>query len=194
MFGIFKKKPAAAQTQTKLPGSVEFAREVLAESFEAYKLARRDRPREHNQPHAYSGDAAIMSSHFMMNRRVRDLVRNTAQGKRVRQAFQDLIVGTGFQTFAWPFAPSEMFMLATELQKVDDGEIGPRLQYALESDDLYEEWVERPVAIRHGRPPVPHGNGADGGWRDGHHRKRPDYPLLPEELQNRPAVLPDPRA
>lgn len=146
MFGIFKKKPAAAaQPQTKLPGSVEFAREVLAESFEAYKLARRDRPREHNQPHAYSGDAAIMSSHFMMNRRVRDLVRNTAQGKRVRQAFQDLIVGTGFQTFAWPFAPSEMFMLATELQKVNDGEIGPRLQYALEADDLYEEWSSDPA-------------------------------------------------
>lgn len=142
MFGFFKRK--AAPQQAKVPGSVEFAREVLAESFEAYKLARRDRPREHNQPHAYSGDAAIMSSHGLMNRRVRDLVRNTAQGKRVRQAFQDLIVGTGFQTFAWPFAPSEMFQLATELQRVDDGEIGPRLQYALESDDLYEEWSSDP--------------------------------------------------
>lgn len=141
MFGLFKKK---AIQQAKLPGSVEFAREVLAESFEAYRLARRDRPREHNQPHAYSGDAAIMSSHFMMNRRVRDLVRNTAQGKRVRQAFQDLVVGTGFQTFAWPFAPSELFQLATELKRVEDGEIGPRLQYALESDDLYEEWSSDP--------------------------------------------------
>lgn len=143
MFGFLKRKPAQ-QTRSKLPGTVEFAREVLAESFEAYKLARRDRPREHNQPHAYSGDAAIMSSHYMMNRRVRDLVRNTAQGKRVRQAFQDLIVGTGFQTFAWPFLPSEMFLLSTELQRVDDGDIGPRLQYALESDDLYEEWSSDP--------------------------------------------------
>ncbi len=142
MFGLFKRsKPVA---ETKPPGSVEYAREILAESFEAYRLARRDRPREHNQPHAYSGDAAIMSSHGLMNRRVRDLVRNTAQGKRVRLAFQDLIVGTGFQTFAWPFAPAEMFNLATELQRLEDGEIGPRLQYALEADDLYEEWSSDP--------------------------------------------------
>lgn len=141
MFNWLKKKPAA---ETKPPGSRDYAQAILAESFEAYRLARRDRPREHNQPHAYSGDAAIMSSHGLMNRRVRDLVRNTAQGKRVRLAFQDLIVGTGFQTFAWPFAPSEMFNLAIELQKIDDGEIGPRLQYALEADDLYEEWSSDP--------------------------------------------------
>lgn len=143
MFGWLKRKPEA--TQTAAPGSRDFANEVLSEAFEAYRLARRDRPREHNQPHAYSGDAAIMSSHGLMNRRVRDLVRNTAQGKRVRHAFQDLIVGTGFQTFAWPFAPDEMFQLATELQRVEDGEIGPRLQYALESDDLYEEWSSDPL-------------------------------------------------
>jgi hypothetical protein len=137
MFGIFKKKPAAGdQPQTKLPGSVEFAREVLAESFEAYKLARRDRPREHNQPHAYSGDAAIMSSHFMMNRRVRDLVRNTAQGKRVRQAFQDLIVGTGFQTFAWPFLPWETMQIVEELDSVKEGVLMPRLKHFL---DAYPE-------------------------------------------------------
>jgi lambda family phage portal protein len=135
-----KSVSASTPSQDKVPGTVDFAREILAESFEAYKFARRDRPREHNQPHAYSGDAAIMSSHGLMNRRVRDLVRNTAQGKRVRQAFQDLIVGTGFQTFAWPFAPAEMFNLAVELQKLEEGEIGPRLQYALEADDLYEEW------------------------------------------------------
>lgn len=129
---------------TAVPGSADFARELLAESFEAYRLARRDRPREHNQPHGYSGDAAILSSHSLMNRRVRDLVRNTAQGKRVRQAFQDLIVGKGFQTFAWPFAPEEMLELVTELESLDGGVLGPRLQYALESDDLYEEWSSDP--------------------------------------------------
>jgi lambda family phage portal protein len=143
-----KRKPqASAPVQPKpeqIPGSVEFAREVLAESFEAYRLARRDRPREHNQPQAYSGDAAIMSSHGLMNRRVRDLVRNTAQGKRVRMAFQDLVVGTGFQTFAWPFAPQEMFQIITELEQLDEGDLGPRLQFALESDDLYEEWSSDP--------------------------------------------------
>lgn len=145
MFGWFKKKPATeAPKHPGIPGSVEHAREILAESFEAYRLARKDRPREHNQPHAYSGDAAIMSSHGLMNRRVRDLVRNTAQGKRVRFAFQDLVVGTGFQTFAWPFAPQEMFQIVTELERLEEGDLGPRLQFALESDDLYEEWSSDP--------------------------------------------------
>lgn len=142
---LWGKKAAKSTAKPEaLPGSVEFARGVLAESFEAYRLARRDRPREHNLPHAYSGDAAIMSSHGLMNRRVRDLVRNTAQGKRVRQVFQDLVVGTGFQTFSWPFAPEEMLEIVTELEQLDEGTLGPRLQFALESDDLYEEWSSDP--------------------------------------------------
>lgn len=154
MFGLFRKsrRPEAAFLPASIgptkpeatPGSIDYAKEILAESFEAYKLARRDRPREVNQPHAYSGDAAIMSSHNLMNRRVRDLVRNTAQGKRVRMAFQDLVVGTGFQTFSWPFAPQEMFQIVTELEKLEEGDLGPRLQFALESDDLYEEWSSDP--------------------------------------------------
>lgn len=146
MFGWLKKfmSAPAAEQPSAIPGSVEYAREVLAESFEAYRLARRDRPREHNLPHAYSGDAAIMSSHGLMNRRVRDLVRNTAQGKRVRQAFQDLVVGNGFQTFSWPFAPEEMLKLVTELEQLEQGTLGPRLQFALESDDLFEEWSSDP--------------------------------------------------
>lgn len=145
MFDWLRKlTTAATPRQTALPGGVEHARQILAESFEAYRLARRDRPGENNQPRAYSGDSAITGSHDLMNRRVRDLVRNTAQGKRVRTAFQDLIVGTGFQTFAWPFAPQEMFQIVTELERLEEGDLGPRLQYALESDDLYEEWSSDP--------------------------------------------------
>lgn len=139
-----RKKPATTSKPQASPGSADFAREAAAQAFEAYRLARRDRPRENNIPNAYSGDAAIMSSHGLMNRRVRDIVRNTAQGKRVRQAFQDLVVGTGFQTFSWPFAPEEMFQIVTELEQLDEGALGPRLQYALESDDLYEEWSSDP--------------------------------------------------
>ncbi len=103
---------------TQQPGSKNYARNLLAASWEAYRLARRDRPREHNQPHPYSGDSAILSSHDMMNRRVRDLVRNTAQGKRIRQALTDLVIGTGFQTFSWPFLPSETFEIVTELESL----------------------------------------------------------------------------
>jgi len=126
------------------PGSRAFAREILSQSWEAYRLARRDRPREHNQPHPYSGDAAILNSHDLMNRRVRDLVRNTAQGKRIRQAMTDLVIGTGFQTFSWPFLPSELFQIVTELESLQAGELGPRLQFALESDDLFDEWSSDP--------------------------------------------------
>lgn len=139
--GMFGGKQIAG---TASPGSVEHARQLLAQSFEAYKLARRDRPREHNQPYAYSGDSAIRSSHELMNRRVRDLVRNTAQGKRARQAFMDLVVGAGFQTFAWPFAPHELLELSTELETLEGGDIGPRLRFALEADDLFSEWADDP--------------------------------------------------
>jgi len=144
-FNFFKKPQPAASETAPVPGSLDHAREALAKSFEAYKFARRDRPHEANQPFSYSGDAAIQTSHWLMNRRVRDLVRNTAQGKRVKNAFQDLIVGTGFQTFSWPFAPQEMFQLVTELESLEGGKLGPRLQFALEADDLYDEWSSDPV-------------------------------------------------
>lgn len=142
---MFNRIKAAIQSffQSDSP-KAEGVRHADAESYEAFRLARKDRPREHNQPHAYSGDAAIMSSHDLMNRRARDLVRNVAQGKRIKSAFQDLIVGTGFQTFSWPFAPQEMLQLVTELDQLNQGTLGPRLQYALESDDLYEEWSSDP--------------------------------------------------
>lgn len=134
MFGWLKKK---AQPQ---PGSRDFAHDLLNQSWEAFRLARRDRPREHYQPHGYSGDSAILGSHDLLNRRTRDLMRNTSQAKRIVNAIVDLVVGTGVQTYAWPFAPSEMFEIVTELESLQSGNLGPRLTYALESDDLFEEW------------------------------------------------------
>lgn len=126
------------------PGSRDYAKELLNQSFEAYRLARRDRPREHNQPYGYSGDAAILGSHELMHRRTRDLVRNTAQAKRIISAIVDLVVGTGMQTYSWPFASSELFEIVTELESLQAGELGPRLTFALESDDLFEEWSSDP--------------------------------------------------
>lgn len=123
------------------PGSKEFARGILSQAYyEAYRLARRDRPREHFQPHGYSGDSAITGSHDLMHRRTRDLARNTAQGKRIVSAIVDLVVGTGMQTYSWPFAPSELLQTMDEVQSLESGELGPRLAFALESDDLFEEW------------------------------------------------------
>jgi len=140
MFGWLKEQFASKPK----PGSRGYARTILAQSFEAYKLARRDRPSEHFQPHGYSGDSAIIGSHDLMHRRTRDLIRNTAQGKRIISSLVDLVVGTGMQTYAWPFAPSEMLQIATELESLQAGELGPRLTFALESDDLFEEWSTDP--------------------------------------------------
>lgn len=123
------------------PGSRDYARELLMQSFEAYHLARRDRPREHNQPLGYSGDSAIISSQDLMHRRVRDLVRNTAQGKRIVHALVDLVIGCGMQTYSWPFAPSELLQISTELENLESGQLGPRLQFALEADDLFEQYA-----------------------------------------------------
>ena len=137
----FRKK-TSPEVQQAQPAGKEAALSALAE---AYRLARRDRPREHYQPHGYSGDSAIIGSHDLMHRRTRDLVRNTAQAKRVVASLVDLIVGTGMQTYAWPFSPHELFEIVTELESLQAGELGPRLTYALESDDLFEEWSSDPT-------------------------------------------------
>lgn len=141
MMGWLKKLRGNAKPE---PGSRAYAREIMSQAWEAYRLARRDRPREHYQPHGFSGDAAIIGSHDLMNRRTRDLVRNTAQAKRIVSAIVNLTIGTGMQTYAWPFAPSELFEIVTELESLQAGELGPRLAYALESDDLFDEWANDP--------------------------------------------------
>lgn len=116
-------------------------REAMIQSIaEAYRLARRDRPGQGYQPLAYSGDAAVLNSHDMMHRRTRDLCRNSSQAKRIVNASVNLIIGTGMRTYAWPFLPSEMFEIVTELEAIEKGSLGPRLSYALESDDLFDEW------------------------------------------------------
>lgn len=125
-------------------GSVTYARKLLAQSWEAYRMARRDRPRESNQPHGYSGDSAILGSHDLMNRRVRDQVRNVAQSKGIVRDIVDLVIGTGMQTYSWPFAPSELFQIVTELESLTGGQLGPRLAFALESDDLFDTWANDP--------------------------------------------------
>lgn len=140
MFGWLKNLLPAPK-----PGTEAYRHQMLSAAHEAYRLARKDRPREFYQPSGYSGDSAIATSHDMMHRRVRDLVRNTAQTKRIVTAFVDLVIGTGLQTYAWPFLPSEMFDLVTEIETIQqEGTLGPRLRYALESDDLFDEWFSDP--------------------------------------------------
>ncbi len=132
-----------AFSKTARPGSRGFAQKLLAQGWtEAFRLARKDPPRDAYQPYPFSGDAAIASSHDLLHRRVRDLARNNAQAKRIVGALTDLVVGQGFQTFSWPFDPTETAIVEAEIdQLLDGGQLGPRLTFALESDDLFTEWA-----------------------------------------------------
>lgn len=105
---------------------------------EAYRWARLDRRTQAFQPAARSGDAAIYESHDLMNRRIRDQVRNNAQAKRIVESLTDLVIGTGIQTFSSPFDPW-MDLTSLNMAELDEG-----LQFALESDDLFEEWFNEP--------------------------------------------------
>jgi lambda family phage portal protein len=63
------------------------------------------------------------------------------------QALCDLVIGCGVQTFAWPFLPWETMQIVEELESVKEGVLMPRLKYALESDDLWEEWWNDPKQV-----------------------------------------------
>lgn len=135
MFNWLRSKLGLSSAPTATP---------KASAGEAYRLGRNERPNEHFRPNAYSGDQAILQAQDLMTRRVRDMRRNAAQAKAITSAMVDLVVGVGFKTFAWPFLPDEMFQVLGELESIKTGELGPRLQYALESDDLFEEWSNDP--------------------------------------------------
>lgn len=109
-----------------------------ASSREAYRWGRIDRRTEHFQPAGRSGDAAIYESQELMNRRVRNEIINNAQAKRIIEALTDLTIGTGIQTFASPFDPW-MDITQLDLSQLDDG-----LRFALEADDLFDEWFLEP--------------------------------------------------
>ena len=134
MIWPFKKRQAEQSTSNIAAGMLN----NILSAMDPYKLGRKDRPREAFQPDGYSGDRAISDSQDLVSRRVRDLMRNAGQAKRIRSMLTNLVVGKGMQTFAWPFDPSEMLELITEMESVSGGDLGPRLKYALESDDLYE--------------------------------------------------------
>ena len=108
-------------------------------SREAYRWGRIDRRTEHFQPNGRSGDAAIYESHELMNRRVRSEIINNSQAKRIIQALTDLAIGTGVQTFSSPFDPW-MDLREVNVNALDEG-----LRFALEADDLFEEWFLEPA-------------------------------------------------
>lgn len=106
----------------------------IAGHKEAFRWGRIDPRTQHFQPPWRSADAAIIESQDLMHRRTRNESLNNAQIKGIREAIEDLLVGPGMQTFADPFDP---LMDITDLSQET---LDPLLQYALEADELYEEW------------------------------------------------------
>lgn len=112
--------------------------QLEAAAKEAYRWGRIDRRTQNFQPLWRSGDAAVYESSDLMHRRSRDQVLNNSQIKRVVDALVDLIVGPGLMTFADPFEPT------MDLTALSGDSLDEPLTYALESDDLFEEWFLDP--------------------------------------------------
>ena len=113
--------------------------QIMAATKEAYRWGRIDRRTENFQPYARSADAAIYESQDLMHRRTRSEVLNNAQIKRIVEALVDLIVGPGMLTFADPFDP------LLDLTDLSEETLDEHLTYALEADDLFEEWFGDPA-------------------------------------------------
>ena len=99
-----------------------------------YRFGRLDRATRHYQPPNVSGDLAVVESGELMHARTRDGVRNNASFKKAVEVWQDLIVGGGMQTLADPFEPW------IDIASLTPEELDARLDYALESDELFAEW------------------------------------------------------
>jgi lambda family phage portal protein len=104
----------------------------------AFRWGRLDRRTANFNPPARSGDAAIWESDDLMARRVRSQVRDEPQIKRIRDAIEDLVVGGGIMTFADPFDP------LLDITSLTKDALDAALTYALEADELFEEWFNDP--------------------------------------------------
>lgn len=122
----------AAWQRARLPQSIESS---LSPDRSPYRLGRVDRATLNYQPGFFSGDSASQASQDLMHRRTRDQRRNNPHIKKSVEALQDLIVGTGVQTLADPFEPW------LDLRDLSPQELDDRLAYALESDELFEEYA-----------------------------------------------------
>lgn len=111
---------------------------VYNRTQEAYRWARIDERTRAFQPAGRSGNAAIYESDDLMGRRIRDQQINNSQIRRISDALVDVVVGCSMQTFADPFDPTMSF------EELRAGDFEDELTYALEADDLFEEWFQDP--------------------------------------------------
>lgn len=111
---------------------------VRSGTKEAYRWGRIDERSQSFQPFHRSGNSAIIESNDLMGRRVRDEAINVAQVKKIIEAFQDLIIGCGMQTFADPLDAS------VSVASLKAGKFENELNHALEADEYYDEWFNDP--------------------------------------------------
>lgn len=127
-------KQFLAQLETNVQFGAAWSAAHHGGNQEAFRWARRDRRTQHFQPHPRSADAAISESDYLMHARTRSESLNNAQIKRIRDAIEDLLVGSGMQTFADPFDP------LLDITDLSEETLDPLIQYALESDEVFEDW------------------------------------------------------
>lgn len=107
---------------------------------ESYRLGRLDKATRRHQPYYRSGDAAIIDSSDLMNRRTRDMYLNNGLFKRATDVLRDLVVGTGLHTYADPIDHT----FGWDLMSRKDEDLIESLDYALEADDEFDEWAKDP--------------------------------------------------
>lgn len=120
-----------AAQQRSLEQAIE--QTLFEQTNEAFRWGRRDNRTKHFDPPARSGMAATLEADELMHRRVRSEDLNNSQVKRIVDVYADLIIGSGMQTFADPFAAEY------SLDDLNSG-FDQELQYALEADDVFSEW------------------------------------------------------
>ncbi len=108
---------------------------------ESYRLGRLDKATRRHQPNWRSGDAAIIDSSDLMNRRTRDMYLNNGLFKRATDVLRDLVVGTGLHTYADPIDHT----FGWDLESRSDEDLMRSLDYALEADDEFLAWAMDPA-------------------------------------------------
>jgi len=112
-------------------------------SNEAYRLGRLDRATRKFNPPGRSGDAAIYESNDLMNRRTRSSYLNNAMIRRATHVLRDIVVGTGINAFADPID----YSFGWSLDERPETELEGSFNYALENDELFQEWSDNEASV-----------------------------------------------
>ena len=107
---------------------------------EAYRIARVDDATRDFDPPARSADSEISESSDRMNRRIRETYLNSPYTRKAVHLLRDLVVGRGLQAFSDPIDSS----FGWDFKRRDESELLDSLDYALESDEVFQSWADDP--------------------------------------------------